>query len=111
MEWGYHRVPLVQDPGDLALRGGLLDVFPSGPGRVVVVQAVDAQDTMVLGLRKKAWNVVAMSPYRTVSATPSADQYRQPASTPSSTLHSPARPSPRGPVAPAPGESTTKVTV
>src|SRR5439155_10112769 len=25
-----HRVPLVQDPGDLALRGGILDVFPAG---------------------------------------------------------------------------------
>jgi transcription-repair coupling factor (superfamily II helicase) len=30
VEWGYHRVPLVQDEGDLALRGGLLDVFPPG---------------------------------------------------------------------------------
>ena len=30
VEWGYHRVPLVQDPGDLAVRGGLLDVFPAG---------------------------------------------------------------------------------
>jgi transcription-repair coupling factor (superfamily II helicase) len=30
VEWGYHRVPLVQDAGDLALRGGLLDVFPAG---------------------------------------------------------------------------------
>ncbi len=29
-DWGYHRVPLVQDPGDLALRGGILDVFPTG---------------------------------------------------------------------------------
>jgi len=28
--WGYHRVPLVQDPGDVALRGGILDVFPVG---------------------------------------------------------------------------------
>jgi transcription-repair coupling factor (superfamily II helicase) len=35
VEWGYHRVPLVQDPGDLALRGGLLDVFPAGYGRPV----------------------------------------------------------------------------
>jgi transcription-repair coupling factor (superfamily II helicase) len=28
--WGYHRMPLVQDPGDVALRGGILDVFPVG---------------------------------------------------------------------------------
>jgi transcription-repair coupling factor (superfamily II helicase) len=34
-EWGYHRVPLVQDPGDLALRGGILDVFPAGHARPV----------------------------------------------------------------------------
>ena len=33
VEWGYHRVPLVQDPGDLALRGGILDVFPAGYSR------------------------------------------------------------------------------
>ena len=35
VEWGYHRVPLVQDPGDLALRGGLLDAFPPGYARPV----------------------------------------------------------------------------
>src|SRR5207247_3703060 len=35
VEWGYHRVPLVQDPGDLAVRGGLLDVFPAGSERPV----------------------------------------------------------------------------
>jgi transcription-repair coupling factor (superfamily II helicase) len=33
VDWGYHRVPLVQDPGDLALRGGILDVFPAGYAR------------------------------------------------------------------------------
>jgi transcription-repair coupling factor (superfamily II helicase) len=30
VRWGYHRVPLVQDPGDLAIRGGILDVHPAG---------------------------------------------------------------------------------
>jgi transcription-repair coupling factor (superfamily II helicase) len=30
IEWGYHRVPLAQDPGDVAVRGGVLDVFPVG---------------------------------------------------------------------------------
>jgi len=30
VRWGYHRVPLVQDPGDLAIRGGILDVYPAG---------------------------------------------------------------------------------
>jgi uroporphyrinogen-III synthase len=55
---------------------GLLEVFPSGPGRAVVVQAVDAEATMVQGLRDAAWDVVAISPYRTVAATPSDDQRR-----------------------------------
>src|SRR4029450_870000 len=35
VEWGYHRVPLVQDPGDLALRGGILGVFPAGHAKPV----------------------------------------------------------------------------
>jgi transcription-repair coupling factor (superfamily II helicase) len=28
--WGYHRVPAVQDLGEFAVRGGILDVFPGG---------------------------------------------------------------------------------
>jgi transcription-repair coupling factor (superfamily II helicase) len=40
LEWGYHRVPLVQDPGDLALRGGILDVFPAGYVRPVRLEFV-----------------------------------------------------------------------
>jgi uroporphyrinogen-III synthase len=55
---------------------GLLEVFPSGPGRVVVVQAVGAASTLVDGLRRKAWDVVAVSPYRTEPIAPSADQRR-----------------------------------
>jgi transcription-repair coupling factor (superfamily II helicase) len=35
VEWGYHRVPLVEDPGEIALRGGILDVFPAGCSRPV----------------------------------------------------------------------------
>src|SRR5437867_795897 len=41
VEWGYHRVPLVQDPGDLAVRGGLLDVFPAGYERPVRLEFAD----------------------------------------------------------------------
>ena len=40
VEWGYHRVPLVQDPGDLALRGGILDVFPAGYSRPLRLEFV-----------------------------------------------------------------------
>jgi uroporphyrinogen-III synthase len=53
---------------------GLLEVFPPGPGRVAVVQAVDAATTMVAGLRDAGWEVVAISPYRAIAATPSAEQ-------------------------------------
>jgi transcription-repair coupling factor (superfamily II helicase) len=38
VDWGYHRVPLVQDPGDLAVRGGILDVWPVGYERPVRVE-------------------------------------------------------------------------
>ena len=40
IEWGHHRVPLVQDPGDLALRGGILDVFPAGYARPLRLEFV-----------------------------------------------------------------------
>lgn len=55
---------------------GLLDGFPRGPGRVVVVQALDAEATMVLGLLERGWSVTAISPYRTVPTTPSSEQQR-----------------------------------
>jgi len=56
---------------------GLLETFPSGPGRVVVVQAVGAASTLVDGLREKAWDVVAVSPYRTQPVVPPEDQRRR----------------------------------
>ena len=53
---------------------GLLAELPAGPGRVVVVQAPGAAPTLVDGLRERAWDVVAVSPYRTEPVTPSADE-------------------------------------
>ena len=50
---------------------GLLEVFPSGPGRVVVVQAAAADATLVEGLHERGWTVTAISPYRTRSTAPS----------------------------------------
>jgi transcription-repair coupling factor (superfamily II helicase) len=41
IEWGHHRVPLVQDPGDLAVRGGILDVFPVGHEQPVRIEFLD----------------------------------------------------------------------
>ena len=55
---------------------GLLEVFPPGPGRIVVVQALDAEPTLVSGLRDKGWDAVAISPYRTVSLSPSPERRR-----------------------------------
>ncbi len=55
---------------------GLLAELPSGPGRVVVVQAPGAAPTLVDGLRERAWDVVAVSPYRTAPVAPSADEQR-----------------------------------
>jgi uroporphyrinogen-III synthase len=53
---------------------GLLQVFPKGPGRVVVVQAFDAESTLVLGLIENGWHAAAISPYRTVHVRPPTDQ-------------------------------------
>lgn len=53
---------------------GLLDVFPRGPGRVVVVQAVDAEPTLSQGLVELGWDVVSIRPYRTVHTQPSAEE-------------------------------------
>ncbi len=55
---------------------GLLEVFPAGSGTVAVIQAVDAAATLVEGLIDKGWDVVAISPYRTVAALPTPDQRR-----------------------------------
>jgi len=33
--WGYHRVPAVQDLGEYAVRGGILDVYPAGHAQPV----------------------------------------------------------------------------
>lgn len=53
---------------------GLLAVFPAGSGQVLLVQAVDAETTMVAGLQLAGWQVTAVSPYRSAPAHPSAGQ-------------------------------------
>jgi uroporphyrinogen-III synthase len=49
---------------------GLLDAFPSGPGRVLVAQAEAARPVLVEGLRAKGWQVDAVVAYRTRPARP-----------------------------------------
>ena len=53
---------------------GLLAEFPGGPGRVLLVQAVDAEPTLLAGLHKTGWQVTAVSPYRSAPAHPPAGQ-------------------------------------
>ncbi len=55
---------------------GLLAVFPEGPGRVLVVQAVDAEPTLVDGLAQRGWAVTTIHAYRTVTVVPTAEQQR-----------------------------------
>lgn len=55
---------------------GLLETFPHGSGRIVVVQAIDAEPTMVQGLVERGWNVTAIHPYRTVAEVPSVELQR-----------------------------------
>lgn len=38
---GYRNVPQVMDPGDFAVRGGLLDVYPMGAGEPLRVELLD----------------------------------------------------------------------
>jgi uroporphyrinogen-III synthase len=52
---------------------GLLEEFPAGPGRALVVQAFDAAPTLVSGLQARGWLVKALRPYRT-RAIPPTDQ-------------------------------------
>ncbi|MEY2401914.1 MAG: uroporphyrinogen-III synthase [Ilumatobacteraceae bacterium] len=67
------RLPRCDLVAETQSARGLLKRFPDGPGRVLVVQAVDAEPAMVQGLRERGWEVVSISPYRTVSATPAPD--------------------------------------
>lgn len=54
---------------------GLLAEFPAGSGRVLVVQARDAEPTLVVGLAEKGWQVTAIAAYRSVPAHPTAGQH------------------------------------
>jgi uroporphyrinogen-III synthase len=55
---------------------GLLQIFPPGPGRIVVVQSRDADPTLVNGLVEIGWNVQSIKPFRARPVHPSDDQRR-----------------------------------
>jgi uroporphyrinogen-III synthase len=52
---------------------GMLDAFPDGPGRVLVVHAAGAAPTLVDGLVARGWQVTAVAPYRSVPAEPAPE--------------------------------------
>src|SRR5690606_20489135 len=46
---GYHNVPQVLDPGDFAVRGGLLDVYPMGASQPFRVELLDDEIDTIRG--------------------------------------------------------------
>ncbi len=53
---------------------GLVDVFPRGDGRVVVVQAVDGATTLVDGLTALGWSVTRLDTHRSRPVVPTVGQ-------------------------------------
>jgi len=51
---------------------GLADAFPAGEGRVLVVQAVDADPYLAVALTERGWTVTAIAPYRSLPVVPPA---------------------------------------
>ncbi len=47
---------------------GLVEAFPPGPGRVLVVRAEVARDVVPAGLTELGWSVEVVAAYRTVAA-------------------------------------------
>jgi uroporphyrinogen III methyltransferase/synthase len=56
---------------------GLLDVFPDGPGRVLLARAEVARDVLPDGLRARGWDVDVVDAYRTVTSPLTEDQRRE----------------------------------
>jgi uroporphyrinogen-III synthase len=52
---------------------GVLEVFPKGPGRVLLAQAEAARPVLADGLRAKGWTVEVVVAYSTVRARPGED--------------------------------------
>jgi uroporphyrinogen III methyltransferase/synthase len=59
---------------------GLLEAFPSGPGRVLLARAEMARDVLPDGLVEAGWDVDVVDAYRTVAAPVSPDQIERVAS-------------------------------
>lgn len=55
----------------------LLEVFPSGTGRVLLPRAAVARDVLPEGLREKGWAVDVVDAYKTVDVKPAAELIEQ----------------------------------
>ena len=56
-----------------AIAEALVEVFPPGPGRVLLPQAAAARPVLAEGLRARGWDVDVVEAYRTAVATASPD--------------------------------------
>lgn len=56
-----------------AVAEGLLEVFPDGPGRVLLARALEARETLPEGLRAAGWEVDVAPAYQTIPAPLAAD--------------------------------------
>lgn len=65
-----HSVDLVSRRANAA---SLVDDFPVGDGRVVVVQGERADDALTNGLTAKGWRATRCNVYRTLDASPDED--------------------------------------
>jgi uroporphyrinogen-III synthase len=72
-----HDVDFVSRRANAA---SLVEEFPTGDGRVVVVQGARADTTLVDGLTAKGWDVTRCDVYATVDTEPSADDLARAAS-------------------------------
>jgi uroporphyrinogen-III synthase len=72
-----HDVDLISCRANAA---SLVEDFPTGEGRVVVVQGARADTTLVDGLTAKGWRVTRCNVYETVDTEPSADDLAHAAS-------------------------------
>lgn len=55
---------------DRQVADGLVEVFPSGSGRVLLVQSEQARPVLAEGLRERGWSVDVVPGYRTVPTRP-----------------------------------------
>lgn len=69
-----HSVDFVSRRASAA---SLVEEFPAGRGRVIVVQGERADDTLAAGLQEKGWDVVRCNVYRTLDSSPDPDELHE----------------------------------